>query len=291
LSPTGRTPLIVNADDFGASRAVNRGIVHAHREGILTSTSLMVNEPAAEDAVQLARQYPRLAVGLHLVVLMGRSALDHSRIPSLVNEKGFFRTDAFRAGVHYYFSAAARTELRKEMRAQFERFAATGLSCSHVDGHAHMHMHPTVFGMLIELCEEFEVRRVRVVREDIALTLRLEPGRQWSKRLTGATFTLLARSCDRRLRGRGFTTPQRVFGLLQTGDMNENFLCRLVQAMDTVSTEIYAHPLATDAPADEQRDNPGGIGELKAFLSPHLRQLLEERGFALGTYADLEHGR
>src|SRR5947209_16345510 len=85
--------LIVNADDFGRSRSINEAVIRAHREGILTTASLMVNEPSCAEAVELAKQNPALGVGLHLTLLMGHSALPSKEIPGLVNESGEFLND------------------------------------------------------------------------------------------------------------------------------------------------------------------------------------------------------
>src|SRR5437870_6350189 len=117
-------PLIINGDDFGYSEAVNCAIIQAHREGVLTSASLMVNERAASGAVRLAKENPSLAVGLHLVLVLGRAALPSSQIPHLVDAHGNFTRSSFRAGLNYYFNPAARRELRREMRAQFDKFMA-----------------------------------------------------------------------------------------------------------------------------------------------------------------------
>src|SRR5690349_3629044 len=107
--------LIVNADDFGISEEVNEAIIRAHREGVLTSTSLMVTGEAAEQAVRLAKENPRLAVGIHLVAVMGRSVLPQSEIPTLVDEAQQFSNDPTAAGLKYFFSPAARRELRREI--------------------------------------------------------------------------------------------------------------------------------------------------------------------------------
>src|SRR5262245_16207624 len=98
----------------------------------------MVNERACEQAVELARANPGLAVGLHLVLVLGRAALPYPEVPHITSREGRFTDSPFRAGLNYYFSPAARREMRREMRAQFERFAATGLPFSHVDGHTHL---------------------------------------------------------------------------------------------------------------------------------------------------------
>lgn len=288
-----RIPLIINGDDFGYSEAVNRAIVLAHREGVLTSCSLMVNERAASHAVELARSNPGLAVGLHLVLVLGRAALPHAEIPHITDLDGNFTTSPFRAGIHYYFNPAARREMRREMRAQFELFAATGLRFSHVDGHAHLHQHPVIFDELIKLCEEFGVRRLRVVKGEIRLSLKPDRRRLPAKLLLGTVYNLLGRWCERRLRGRGFVRPQKVYGLLQSGDVNEDYLLGLIRLIerrnqfDAASDEIYAHPLAFDADEAAKLENPGGERELKALISARVRSAIETAGFRLATYETL----
>jgi chitin disaccharide deacetylase len=267
--------MIITGDDFGYSEAVNRAIIRAHREGVLTSASLMVNECAAGDAVQLAKANPNLAVGLHLVLALGRAALPHSEIPRITDAQDKFADSPFRAGLSYYFSSAARREMKREMRAQFERFAATDLPFSHVDGHTHLHMHPVIFNELIKLCEEFGVKRVRVVKGEMRLCLKLDRKNLMLKLVWGIVFNLLGGSCQRKLEGRGFVQPQKVYGLLQTGDMNEEYLLGLLERIGGGEIEIYAHPLAFDADDSEKRENPGGTRELQALISPRVRQAVK----------------
>src|SRR5277367_4269434 len=157
--------LIVNADDFGRSPAINQAVVRAHREGILTTASLMVNEPALSEAVALARENPRLGVGLHLALSHGRSALAPEKIPGLVNSRGEFSNAAAGAGFRYFVRRGLRSQLRGEILAQFEKFRATGLPLDHVNGHLHFHLHPTVLRILLEACDQFGVRRMRLTRD------------------------------------------------------------------------------------------------------------------------------
>src|SRR5262245_58455693 len=252
--PHNSIPLIINGDDFGYSEAVNRAIIRAHREGVLTSASLMVNEAAFDQAVELARENPSLAIGLHLVLVLGRSTLPHSEIPHITDQESNFTNSSFRAGVQYYFSAAARRELRREMRAQFQRFVATGLPFSHVDGHTHLHQHPVIFDELIRLCEEFGVRRVRVVKGEMRLSLSLDRTHLPIKIVWGTVFNLLGRWCEKRLQGRQFIRPKKVYGLLQSGNLNENYLLGLLDKMEISCSEIYAHPLDFDADESAKRE-------------------------------------
>ncbi len=279
-----KVPLIINGDDFGYSKAVNRAIIQAHREGVLTSASLMVNEYAADEAVELAKANPNLAVGLHLVLVLGRAALPHTKIPHITNIQGRFTDSSFQAGIKYYFNPAARRELRAEMRAQFERFVATGLNFSHVDGHTHLHQHPVIFDELIRLCEEFGVRRVRVVKGEMRLSLKLDRKHLPIKLVWGTVFNLLGQWCEKRLAGRDFIQPQKVYGLLQSGDMNEGYVLGLLKQMETVTSEIYAHPLALDADENARRENPGGARELQALTSERVRLAIETAGFRPATY-------
>ena len=113
---------------------------------MLTSASLMVAGDAFEEAADMARRMPGLAVGLHVVLVDGRAVLPPRRSLISLMRNGRFPRDPFRAGLGYaLLSRRGREELDRELAAQFERFASTGLPLSHVDGHCHLHAHPTVF--------------------------------------------------------------------------------------------------------------------------------------------------
>ena len=283
-----RPALIINGDDFGLSPGVNRAIIDAHRQGVLTSASLMVNEDAATDAVLRARETPTLAVGLHLSLVLGKASLPSTEIGSIVDSRGRFSSSPVGAGIRYFFSPQSRRELRKEMRAQFEHFAGTGLPFSHVDGHNHLHMHPVVFDELIALCEEFGVKRVRLVdgdpRTHLAITGRLHAG----GRVISWTFRRLSRHCQRRLEGRGFVAPCAVHGLFHTDQPQEAYLIELLRKMPRAkAAEIYLHPLSANATEAERRENPRGMGDLEALLSPRVRSEIELNGFRLATYGTM----
>ena len=171
--------LIINGDDFGLSSSVNQAIIQAHQEGILTSTSLMVTGSAFAEAVALAKQNPRLGVGLHLTLVCGRSQLSPREIPHLVNEQGDFLTDPVKAGLRYQFSSAARPALRQEIYAQLQAFQATGLPLSHVDGHLHLHTHPVILGILKEFAPEFSIPFIRLPYEELNFTLKISPHNPW----------------------------------------------------------------------------------------------------------------
>src|SRR5580658_5235993 len=156
---------IFSADDFGLTESVNEAVELAHREGALTSASLMVAGPAAADAVRRARVLPELRVGLHLVVIEGHAVLPASQIPDLVDAGGEFPSDQLRLGIDYFFRPHVRRQLAAEIRAQFAAFAATGLTLDHANAHKHMHLHPTVGRLLIDIGRDFGLPAIRIPAE------------------------------------------------------------------------------------------------------------------------------
>src|ERR1041385_7695696 len=165
--------LIINADDFGRSRSINQAVIRAHREGVLTTASLMVNEPDCAEAVALAKENPKLGVGLHLTLLCGRSALPPESIPGLVNARGEFGDSPVSVGMKYFFRRDLRGQLRAEIHEQFARFRATGLPLDHVNGHLHLHLHPTVFRILMDEALALGIQRLRLTYDPFWLNLRL----------------------------------------------------------------------------------------------------------------------
>src|SRR3990172_2305607 len=160
--------LIINGDDFGISPATNHAILRAHREGILTSASLMVNGDAFEEAAALAKAHPSLSVGIHLVLACGRSTLPPSEIPDLVNGKGEFRDHPVKAGMAYFFFPSLAAQIKKELEAQIEKFLSTGLPLAHLNGHINIHVHPTVLGVVLELGERYGVKKIRLPQEELS---------------------------------------------------------------------------------------------------------------------------
>lgn len=279
--------LIVTADDFGRSPEINAAVIAAHRQGILTAASLMVAGDAFDQAVELARATPTLAVGLHVVVVDGRAVLPHEKIPLLVDRQGFFADAPARVGLRYHFSRAARRQLEAELLAQFERFAATGLALTHVDGHQHLHLHPTVFDRVVPLAERFGARGIRVVADDISLAMKYDASRPMARLSWHAAFGGLRHAALRRLRRSPLAVAQRVYGLMQTGDMNERYTTMLLNHLQGESAEVYFHPTAGSR---QGALGPNGV-DLQTLLSPAIRQVVERRSLRLCSYADLREGR
>lgn len=284
----GRRRLIVNGDDFGLASEVNRGIVRAHRTGILTSTSLMVSAPAVRDAVELARATPDLAVGLHLVLVQGHATSPGAQAAGLALAGGAFRTSAIPAAMHFFFRPGLRRALAVEVRAQLEAFRATGLPLSHVDGHLNIHAHPVVQNILADLATEFAIPAVRVTREPVVENLRYDRRHVFRKVFEGFCFRILAAIAERRFRALGIVTADRLYGLHQSGACDERYLCHLIPRLPAGDSELYCHPAESQTP-EMARLMPGYVhsSELAALVSPNVRDAIERAGVELATYADL----
>ncbi|HXF39637.1 MAG TPA: hopanoid biosynthesis-associated protein HpnK [Blastocatellia bacterium] len=284
-----RRRLIVNADDFGASTEVNEAIIRAFSEGVLTSASLMVTGAAFEQAVVLAKENPGLAVGIHLVTVVGRSALPHSEIPALVDPLGNFSNNPTAAGLKYQFSPQARRELRRELAAQFEKFHSTGLPLSHIDGHLHLHVHPVIFNIALELGAKYGARRMRVPVEERRLALEFDRRDVMRKTVHAMLFGGLGVYMKRKLLARGFTFPERVYGNLQSGRMSEEYFLYVLDALSSDTSEIYFHPACFRDDKVLNADEHQCSIEFEALMSGQVKKRIDELGVALTTYSEIEH--
>ncbi|HXE56437.1 MAG TPA: ChbG/HpnK family deacetylase [Gemmatimonadales bacterium] len=265
LAAEGATPvlrrILVSADDFGLSPAVDRGILEASRRGVVHETAFMTGFPEAAEAVARLRAAPGLAVGIHLDLTAGRPLLPARTVPSLVDAAGRFH----RLPTLLLRAAAGRVrpdEVRREWRAQLERGLGLGLSVASLSSHRHVHMLPGLFEVALSLAAEHGIPRVR--RSRFAAGLR---------RLALSPF---ARRAAGMLRAAGL--PEDGW-LLDFGGANaRDRLARLTRRLGRLPPgryELVTHPGYLDATLAE-RDGylAGRLSELEAMLDPRFRSLL-----------------
>jgi chitin disaccharide deacetylase len=265
--------LILTADDFGVASEVNEAVERAHRDGVLRAASLIVSAPAAEDAVERARRLPELAVGLHVTLVNGRPVLAPEQLPALVDDDGLFCRDLVSAGFKFFFQSGARAQLAAEIRAQFERFTQSGLRLDHVDAQNHMHVHPTVFGLILRIGREYGMRAVRIPREPFGGTRSIAP---W--------LALMRRRAARA----GIACNDYAFGVNEAGALTEE---RVLQILDTLPggvTEIFFHPaVQAFSGADRGTERYQWAGELEALTSSRVRDAIGRNGIVNATYGEL----
>jgi chitin disaccharide deacetylase len=269
---------IITADDFGLHPAVNEAVDSAHRAGVLTATSLMVGAPAAQDAALRAQALPNLRVGLHLTLCDGRAVLPARQIPDLVDRDGRFHDNMVSAGWRFFASPRVRAQLAAEIRAQFAAFARLGLRLDHLDAHKHFHLHPTVLALALRIGAEFGLGAVRVPVE----------------RATGMSRLLLPwfALMRHRLRQAHMQCNDQIFGVTDSGAMDEARLLKILAALPPGVTEIYLHPgtLSGTAISPAMRGYRH-FDELQALLSPAVRAALSDPTIQRGGYADIAHFR
>ena len=268
--------LIVNADDFGLSPSVNEAVIRAHRDGILTTASLMVNEPGFDEAVQLAKRNPQLGIGLHLTILMGHAALPPDNIPDLVNGRGEFSNSPTGVGLRYFFQRGLREQLRAEIHAQFKKFHATGLKLDHVNGHLHLHLHPTIFKILMEDSEKLGITHLRLTRDCLARSRRMSHGHRFYKFSHAAIFEYLSRRAQKVLATKKINHTQITFGLFQDSQANEEYVLKLLPELPAGDSELYSHPSL-----DKFKH------EFDALISPRVKALGQKLGIEFIRYQDL----
>jgi len=255
--------VVFTADDFGLSQSVNEAVEQAHRTGTLHAASLMVAGAAAADAVRRARTLPNLRVGLHLVVIEGPAVLPTSEIPDLVDAGGQFPSNQLGLGINYFARPRVRGQLANEIRAQFAAFAATGLALSHADAHKHMHLHPVVGRLMIDIGREFGLSRVRVPAEPPAVLARC--GTRVG--LGGRALCQWSRLLRRQIRAAGMTSTDHCFGIAWSGHMTRARLDRLLRELPDGDSEIYFHPaVARDAALRRLMPDYEHEAELAALL-------------------------
>jgi predicted glycoside hydrolase/deacetylase ChbG (UPF0249 family) len=239
--------LVVNADDFGFTPDVNRGIVAAHRDGILTATTLMANGNAFDDAVKLARETPSLDVGCHLVLISGHSLLPpYAPLPTSVAE-------LLRA------MATRRIRAYDELAAQVRKILAAGLRPTHLDTHKHTHLAPPVLHAVARIANEFDIRWVR---RPLFGLLPAPRGCRMTDHFSGF-----------RLTGH-FHTRELVQLIRKLPDGVTEFMCH----------PGYCGPALRNARTrlKESRER-----ELEALVAPESRAALAEAGVQLTNYRDL----
>jgi hopanoid biosynthesis associated protein HpnK len=284
--------LILNADDFGMTRGVNEGIIRAHREGVLTSTTLMASGAAFEDAVERAKANPTLAVGCHLVLVGGHAIAPREEIPSLADNAGRLPETLPRFAARVTSGRVPVEEIEREMCAQIEMIRAAGIELTHLDTHKHTHAHPLVMEALGRAAQATGIKRVRKPIENIrdAWETSRGDGPGLSKQLmAAAAVRAMATGFAAVSRKYGLHSPDHFLGLAATGHLGPAILRRMIDRVTEGQTEIMLHPGICDTELrksgsrlQQQREM-----ELEGLLDAGVRSAIEERGVRLISYREV----
>lgn len=283
--------LIINADDFGLTAGVNRAILEAHEHGVVTSTTLMANSLAFEEAVQLAQSRFSLSTGCHVVLLDGKPLIDPGRLPSLVDGKD---GNSFRDGVSGFVlrTLCGRIDpdqVEAETTAQIRKLQSHGIDVSHVDSHKHTHMFPPALQGILRAARTCGVTAIRNPFEVVAANfVRLQRG-LWKRYAQVKTLHGLAGYFRKAVAKAGLRTPDGTLGIVATGHLNPDLFREIADNMPEGTWEFVCHPgyLDADLRSFATRLRKSRVEELAVLTSPDTRAALERKGVQLISYRDL----
>jgi hopanoid biosynthesis associated protein HpnK len=283
--------LIINADDFGLTPGVNRAILEAHQRGVLTSTTLMANSFAFEQAVQLSKTSSRWSVGCHVVLLDGKPLLDPIRIPSLIpknNGKAFPQGVAGFA-IRSFTGQINPDEVEAEAEAQIWKLKSHGIPVSHVDTHKHTHIFPAALQGILRAARACGVRAIRNPFEVVAANFAGSQKRLWKRYAQVKTLRGLSGYFRRAVAKAGLRTPDGTLGIVATGHLNPHLFQNIADTMPEGTWEFVCHPgyVDDDLAAIRTRLRESRAEELAILTSSATRAALEKRGIQLISYADL----
>ncbi len=272
--------VVVGADDFGLSRSVNRAVALACETGVLTAASIMAGGDAFTEAAGIAAGYPKLSVGLHVMLSDGRPVLSPADVPGLVDGEGRFEKSPMRAGITYWRRGRDLAgQIGAEVRAQFDKAEAAGINLTHVDCHHHLHMHPLLFDIIAEEAAARGIAWIRIPREPLSLVAGLHARLFDAKAfLAWLVFGLLARRNVRVARTHGLRTADNVYGLSATGRITEKYLLALLPYVKGTASEIYLHP---------DLGSPRGREETKGVASGRVRAAMMALGLQTAGFREL----
>ena len=279
--------VIVNADDFGLSKGINEGIIKAHREGILTSATLMVNMPGFANAIEEAAKYPSLGVGIHLNVIRGKPVLPPEDIPSLVNKKGFFWGNVFLVIQRVWARKIKINEIIWEFRAQIEKAQQAGLALTHADSEKHFHCFYPVLQKLLPMLKDCGLPRIRYINQICSLKSPKMFVLSW-------VVNWAWRRCRSQAQQLKFRLTDNFFGLCTTGRMSRSNLIAILKNLPPGTSEIMVHPgyitpeeMAVTKETGDYRLWQEREMELEALLDPELPKILKSNKIELINFGQV----
>jgi len=284
--------LIVNADDLGWTEGVNRGIAEAHRNGIVTSASLLANGVAFASGVELARSTPGLGVGVHLNLSDGAPVAEPEAVNSLVNNAGQFDGGPESLLLRIAKRDVMLREVEQEWDAQIEKVKSAGIQPTHLDGHKHVHMLPGLFEIALRLAKRYGIGAIRVAHEASSLRAALSTGDEANtttvlkQGVQARGLKLLARDAREQAERAGISTADHFCGIAQTGEMTKEGVARLLRNLPDGTTELMSHPGYADQDLQNTstRLQASRQTELEILTDVEIRNIVASQGIRLIDY-------
>ena len=278
---------IVNADDFGLTSAVNKGIIQAFQRGIVTSASLVPSGASFAQAIQFIKENPKIDVGIHLTLIGEKSLLNHREIPTLVDEHGCFRENAFKFFSAYMKKQISMNEVERELCAQFEKINEQGVSISHIDSHQHIHMLPKILEITIRLAKKYGIRHIRYPKEKIRFES-IYSFRKYPRLMQQIALNLFCLYSRQRIK------PYSVggfHGFFHGGGMGKSVLMKTLSRQEDGICEIMVHPAVIkeeNGMGTYYKWNYKWQEEYEGLVDPDILYLVKKQGIKLAKFSDIE---
>ena len=284
--------LIVNADDFGLTSGVNRGIVEAHRRGIVTSSTLMACGAKFQEAVNLAKQMPSLSVGCHALLVDASPVLDSTQVSSLTVARS--EVPLFRESIADFAVAALRRKLNEEqieaeIAAQIRKLQAAGIQVSHLDSHKHTHMFPVVFRPMLRAAKACGILAIRNPFEPLLFA----SAGNWKRRFQLGILRSFRANFRQALEEAGMITPDGCIGIIATGGLDFQRFRSLIENLPEGTWEFVSHPGYSDAELAgiKTRLYASRQKELELLTSEEVKDLLRREQVQVISYGELVSSR
>ena len=308
--------LIINADDFGLTSGVNQAVAEAHSSGIVTSSTLMANGRAFDNAVKIARGLPKLSVGCHVVLVDGNPVARPEQVRSLLapvgrealpfppQRSGAVRTVAATAGSpHRFYDGFAQIatrslrgklksdQMEEEVSAQIQRLQDAGIQVTHVDAHKHTHMLPQVADAIMSAASSCGVRAIRnpfvPIRPIIFAHVMRRP-KLWKRYSEVTLLRNYYYGFRDRLKRHNMVTPGGSFGVVVTGALDMDLFRAVIGCIPDGTWEFVCHPGYNDEELSlvKTRLRESREKELAVLKSPDARQILADHNIELISYND-----
>ena len=283
--------LIVNADDFGLTQGVNRAIVEAHSQGIVTSSTLMANGRAFDDAVQRVTSATRLSVGCHVVLVDGSPVFEKTNT-TLSDAK--FKDGRFYESLNGFALRLIRgrindDDIEAEATAQIRKLQAAGIVVSHLDTHKHTHILPRVLRPLLRAARACGVSAIRNPFGPVHISVVAKRPRLWKRFSQVTVLNRLGTSFRKSVAAAGILTPDGTVGIVATGAMDLRLFESIVSSLPEGTWELVCHPGYHDAELAviRTRLRDSRVQELQLLTSPEALEILARSGVQLTSYREL----
>jgi hopanoid biosynthesis associated protein HpnK len=279
--------LIVNADDFGLTTGVNRGIVESHQNGIVTSATLMAYGGKFEEAALLTKEIPRLSVGCHVVLVDGQPISKPSDVPTLLlsNAPAHFRNSLMSFAVRAASGKLDDGEIEAEITAQVRKLQSAGIAVSHLDSHKHTHMFPVVLRGMLRAAKNCGIRAIRNPFEPLVFARLGGLKRNFQLRMMSG----FRRNFRRALDDAGVATPDGCIGVAVTGGFTEQTFRELITKLPEGTWEFVTHPGHNDAELDriKTRLRDSREKEMAILTAEAIKEILRREQVQLISYREL----